>query len=223
MAERCTVLFQGDSITDGNRGRSDDPNHIHGHGYVYLIASRFGAAYAEQGLTFVNRGVSGDRAVDLYARWETEALAFRPRMISVLVGINDILRAIGESESENGGSIDRYERSLRRLLEEAKENDPTVALVVCEPFALRTGMTAKRWEQDWAPRLAEKQRIAKAVADEQGAVFVPLQSVFDKACERADASYWLWDGIHPTTAGHTLLAEQWLHAVGFERWVSDNM
>ena len=27
------ILFQGDSITDGNRGRSVDPNHILGHGY----------------------------------------------------------------------------------------------------------------------------------------------------------------------------------------------
>ena len=26
------ILFQGDSITDGNRGRSADPNHILGHG-----------------------------------------------------------------------------------------------------------------------------------------------------------------------------------------------
>ena len=39
----AVILFQGDSVTDGNRGRSADPNHIHGHGYVYLIASYLGA------------------------------------------------------------------------------------------------------------------------------------------------------------------------------------
>ncbi|MBD3917926.1 SGNH/GDSL hydrolase family protein [Paenibacillus sp. PR3] len=216
---KLTILFQGDSITDGNRGRSEDPNHIHGHGYVYLIASRIGAAYAEHGITFINRGVSGDRAVDLYARWETDALAYRPQMISILVGINDILRGIGEGEA----NFDRYERSLRRLLEEARENDPSVTLVVCEPFALRTGMTAERWEQDWEPRLIEKQRVARAIAEEYDAIFVPLQSVFNEASNRADASYWMWDGVHPTTAGHTLLAEQWLSAVNFEQWLRERL
>ena len=34
-----TIVFQGDSITDGNRGRNSDPNHIHGHGYQYILAS----------------------------------------------------------------------------------------------------------------------------------------------------------------------------------------
>jgi hypothetical protein len=33
------ILFQGDSITDGNRGRSADPNHILGHGYVNFQAA----------------------------------------------------------------------------------------------------------------------------------------------------------------------------------------
>ena len=37
------ILFQGDSITDGNRGRSADLNHVHGHGFVYLLAARLGA------------------------------------------------------------------------------------------------------------------------------------------------------------------------------------
>ena len=31
------ILFQGDSITDGNRGRSSDLNHIMGHGYAFSI------------------------------------------------------------------------------------------------------------------------------------------------------------------------------------------
>ena len=62
FAPHETVLFQGDSITDGNRGRTADPNHILGHGYVFSIASRYGAAYPELGLGFVNRGVSGKHA-----------------------------------------------------------------------------------------------------------------------------------------------------------------
>ena len=52
-------LFQGDSITDGNRGRSADPNHIMGHGYAFSVASRIGADFAESKHSFYNRGISG--------------------------------------------------------------------------------------------------------------------------------------------------------------------
>ncbi|NBV79857.1 MAG: lysophospholipase, partial [Verrucomicrobia bacterium] len=57
FADGTRVLFQGDSITDGNRGRSADPNHILGHGYAFIIAARHGAGFPERKLDFFNRGV----------------------------------------------------------------------------------------------------------------------------------------------------------------------
>ena len=58
------VLFQGDSITDGNRGRSEDPNHILGHGYACMVSARLGADYVTEKPVFVNRGVSGDNLLE---------------------------------------------------------------------------------------------------------------------------------------------------------------
>lgn len=55
-----TILFQGDSITDGGRSRNADWNHIMGHGYGYLIASRLCYDYPKEDLMFYNRGVSGN-------------------------------------------------------------------------------------------------------------------------------------------------------------------
>lgn len=69
-----TVLFQGDSITDGNRGRSDDPNHIHGHGYQYILASEIYGDNLDKNITVINRGVSGNRISDLYDRWEEDCI-----------------------------------------------------------------------------------------------------------------------------------------------------
>jgi len=63
------VLFQGDSITDGGRGRNQDPNHILGCGYVFIIAAKHGATFPELNLAFLNRGVSGNTVSNLAGRW----------------------------------------------------------------------------------------------------------------------------------------------------------
>src|SRR3982751_1244235 len=66
------ILFQGDSITDGNGGRSADPNHILGHGYAFIIAAKYGAAFAPLNLEFINRGISGNTVADLQKRWTSD-------------------------------------------------------------------------------------------------------------------------------------------------------
>jgi len=68
LPESPRLLFQGDSITDGNRGRGADLNHVHGHGFVYLLAARVGAGAPEQNATFLNRGVSGNTVLYLSKR-----------------------------------------------------------------------------------------------------------------------------------------------------------
>lgn len=82
-------LFQGDSITDGNRGRNNDPNHIMGHGYAFSIASRLGADYPEKQFQFYNRGISGNTILDLAQRWQTDTIDLQPDVLSILIGAND--------------------------------------------------------------------------------------------------------------------------------------
>ncbi|MDQ0888554.1 lysophospholipase L1-like esterase [Paenibacillus sp. V4I9] len=125
------ILFQGDSITDGARGRNDDLNHILGHGYPYLIASKLGNELAEKQPLFINRGISGNRVSDLYARWNEDAFSLRPDEISILIGVNDAGRIVN---GDPGGATDRFERSYRHLLGETKEVLPAARLILCEPF-----------------------------------------------------------------------------------------
>src|SRR5665213_406766 len=84
-----TFLFQGDSITDGNRSRNMDWNHVLGHGYAYLIAARLWFDLPHKGFHFFNRGVSGNTVTDLAARWDNDTIALKPDVLSILVGVND--------------------------------------------------------------------------------------------------------------------------------------
>ena len=201
------VLFQGDSITDGNRGRSADPNHILGHGYAFIVAAKYGAAFASLDLDFVNRGVSGNTVLDLGKRWTTDVLDLKPDVLSVLIGINDQGRGV---------PIDQYESHYDALLTAALAANPNLRLVLCEPFTLPVGKRLANYEE-WSAGVRARQNVVARLAAKHSAALVRFQKVFDDACERAPASHWIWDGVHPTYSGHQLMADEWEKAVR-EKW-----
>ncbi len=200
-------LFQGDSITDGNRGRNTDPNHIMGHGYAFAIASRVGADFPEAGYTFYNRGISGNKVPDLQQRWQSDALDIMPDVLSVLIGINDTAAVV---EQRNGAqTVDEFETGYRDLLTRSRTANPGVLLLLGLPFVTEVGNRKNNfglWKEEAAQRAARVRKLAK----EFDALVVDYPAVFEKAASRAPADYWIWDGIHPTVAGHELMAREWI-------------
>ncbi len=201
------ILFQGDSITDGNRGRNNDPNHIMGHGYAFSIASRLGADYPEKQYNFINRGISANKIIDLKARWQTDTLDLKPDVLSILIGVNDSSSMIVNWEPYI--TIEEYENVYRELLEQTVTKFPGIILVLCEPFILEVGNVKSNWEA-FQSDIVKRQAIVRSLAIQYNAVFVGFQEVFNKACEKAPADYWIWDGVHPTVAGHELMAREWI-------------
>ncbi|MDF2922295.1 MAG: lysophospholipase [Paenibacillaceae bacterium] len=201
------VLFQGDSITDAGRNRADG-NSL-GAGYANRISGKLSLQLAESKPVFLNRGISGNRVSDLYARWNEDAIFLQPKRMSILIGVNDAWRIMNELPE---GVVDRFESSYRHLLEITRQYLPETALILCEPFILNCGAPAARWE-DWKSLVGQYQAIVRQLAEEYGALFVALQKPLDDACLRADASFWLGDGVHPTAAGHELISNVWIDAV----------
>ena len=201
--EGCRILFQGDSITDGNRGRNTDPNHILGHGYQFIIASKFGAELAERRLVFMNRGVSGNTVADLTKRWQKDTIALKPDVLSILIGVNDL---------GHGVSVEKYEEQYDALLAGTMKELPDVKLILCEPFGLPVGKRKESWES-YRKDLAVRQAVVAKLAEKYHAADVKFQKVFDDAVERAAADYWIWDGVHPTYSGHQLMADEWVRTV----------
>jgi len=180
-----------------------------GHGYAFSIASRVGARFPEKALTFYNRGVSGNRVRDLLERWQKDTLDLKPDVLSILVGVNDVDAAIRQKDAN---ATKEYEDGYRNLIRQTKTQLPDCLLVLCEPFIAPVGRVKEAW-YDWQAEIQKKQEVGQRLSKEYNTVFVPLQKVFDNAVSRASADYWIWDGIHPTVAGHELITQEWLTQV----------
>jgi lysophospholipase L1-like esterase len=202
------VVFQGDSITDGGRWRTgEDYNHIMGQDYAYIVAAKAGAEYPERGLTFINRGVGGDRVSDLAARWQSDTLALKPNLLSILVGINDTLSA-----GPNGETADDYDRTYDQLLAQTLAALPHVKIVLGEPFLLPVGKYQAGYMAESA-EVKKRQAVVERLAAKYHLPLVRYQDVFDAALQQAPAEHWSWDGVHPTYAGHWLMMQAWLQTV----------
>ncbi|CAL9589793.1 SGNH/GDSL hydrolase family protein [Streptomyces sp. enrichment culture] len=207
------LLFQGDSITDGDRDRGPH-THVNaalGHGYVYLVAARAAARAPGHRWRFTNRGVSGDKVSDLAARWQADTLDMDPDVLSVLIGVNDAWRVVdGESDDLDA---DGFRTVYDALLTRTRLALPDTRLLLCEPFSLPGGADAD-FDAALAAQVQLRQKAVAELAAAHGAELVRLQPVFDEAARRAPATHWIFDGVHPTPAGHQLLADAWVSAAG---------
>jgi lysophospholipase L1-like esterase len=204
------ILFQGDSITDANRNTDTTaPNQASGlgDGYPRFIASRLLADRPADSLEFLNRGISGHKVPQLAERWDKDALDLKPNILSILIGVNDIWHTLSGGYA---GTLEAYEEGYHELLNHTRRALPDVKLVICEPFVLRTGAVTDKW----FPEFDGYRRIAREQATIFGAAFVPFQSMFDEAAQEAPPQYWAGDGVHPTLAGHALMAKKWREVVG---------
>jgi acyl-CoA thioesterase-1 len=198
------VLFYGDSITDAGR-RGENNNGGLGHGYAALAAAVCQARYPELDLRFTNTGISGNRVYDLEKRLQADVLGLEPTVVSILVGINDTWRRYdSDLLSPTGEFAACYRRIVRAVVEEL-----AARLVLCEPFLLPTPPDRQGWREDLDPKIAAVRDLARQF----GATFVPLDGLFAAAACRQAMEYWLPDGVHPTPAGHALIAEAWVRAV----------
>jgi acyl-CoA thioesterase-1 len=197
------VLFQGDSITDAGRDRSN-PQDL-GCGYAMIAASWFQALYPEKEIRFLNRGIAGDRTKDLVKRWQKDCLNLRPTWLSLLIGINDTWRRYDNNEAT---LTQAFEDMYRTLLDRATATGNT-RLILCEPFVLPTPPDRVRWREDLDPKIA----VVRRLAQEYNALLIPFDEIFAQAATRREPAFWAFDGVHPTTAGHALMAQAWLRAV----------
>lgn len=206
-----TILFQGDSITDCGRSRdlatTQRPGAF-GIGYAFTAASRL--ALDEPGkYTFYNRGISGNRIVDVYARIKLDIINLRPDYMSMLIGINDVWHEVARG---NGVETPKFERIYRMLLDEIYEALPDIKILLLTPYVLKGDATVNpddpaKWEYFRTECDARAEAICRIAKDYPVGLSV-TQPLFDAAEKLVPTEQLLTDGVHPGLAGGEILARE---------------
>lgn len=228
------VLFSGDSITDGNRGRSMDCNHIFGHGYQFIAAAKLALDNCAEMPKFINKAYSGATVSYLLERWQEDVIDNKPTVLSILAGVNDAGKGFFDSLTPEQ-TAERYRDNLSCAVSRTLESLNDTKIIICEPFyfPLERGDYSykltphpvceaefKRPDTDDTPEyIAYRVRAtdfirkaAKETAEKFGCTFVPLYDKLSEKIAESAAGYFIWDGTHPSIAGHALIANEWLNA-----------
>lgn len=199
LNENDRILFIGDSITDC--GRDYENFESLGSGYVQKVGGVIDCGFSELNLELINKGISGNRVIDLKKRWKEDCIALSPDILSVYIGINDTWR---KYDANNETPANEFEKIYRELLLEAK-NNLDCQIVMIEPFVVPYPEDREKWREDLNPKIDAVRRLARKFAD----AYVPLDGIFASASCRREAKFWASDGVHPTNAGHALIADAW--------------
>ncbi|NLN19849.1 MAG: SGNH/GDSL hydrolase family protein [Firmicutes bacterium] len=200
------ILFQGDSITDVGRRRN--VMYDLGNGYVSMIRGLISALRPDLSVEILNRGNSGDRTTELLQRWQQDCLDLHPDWLSIYIGVNDVWRKRTERQGgQRHVPLPEYVTNYRRLLDQARDAGIRNLVLVSPTFI------DKYLNSDLNQLIAEYDHAVQGLAQEYGALYVPLRQRLQEVLLRNPEIEWLGDGCHPTPAGHAFIAATWLETV----------
>ncbi|MFC2947757.1 SGNH/GDSL hydrolase family protein [Virgibacillus sediminis] len=197
------VVFIGDSITDA--GRRTDPDQI-GTGYVQLVHDYLLTSYPDKDWEILNRGVGGDRIIDLRERWQEDVLDLKPDVLSISIGINDVWRQLDEPNIEHV-TPEQFEQIYGELLGKVKE-ETDAKIILMEPTVIEEDPFATGNEK-LKPYVDAVQRTAEKF----DTVLVPTHDAFIHYLGAENGEKLTTDGVHMNQLGNMLMATTWIKAV----------
>jgi len=209
IPEGLTILFQGDSITDGGRRKdryyANDSGGM-GGGYVSMLVGDLLKTYPNKGFNIYNRGISGHKVFQLANRWNEDCLQLKPDVLSLMIGVNDFWHTLTHNYK---GTIKVYKNDLIALLDRTMQENPDLKMIIGEPFAVKRGTAVADF---FDGTFDEYRHASREVAEQFGAAFLPYHSIFEEAAVIGGPQHWCPDGVHPSLAGCALMADEWMKA-----------
>ncbi len=211
--DKQTLLFVGDSITDCGRLRPVAANTPDlGAGYVSQCAALLAAHAPDRALHVLNAGCSGNRVIDLAARWDEDVLAHKPDWVSVMIGINDVWRHFDHPFLRQVG-LDEFRETLSGLV---KRTLPHVeGMILLTPFYIEANR-----EEPMRRMMDAYGAAVREIATAEKTLFGDTQAAFDSYLRHHATQTLCGDRVHPNAIGHALLSRVFLNATGFQ-WLAD--
>ena len=201
------ILFLGDSITDMSRNRETEFFYnSYGFAYPLFIEGELATKYPKQ-FEVLNKGISGNRVVDLYSRIKIDCWNHKPDVVSIFIGVNDVWHGLFEGIG-NGVDIERFEKVYRMLIDDTKKALPCAKFILVAPFFLEGGATNERMDE--FVNIYKYADVVRKIANDYGFPIVDLQEKFTSLAKNNGASHYLYDGVHPTIAASKIIADEWL-------------
>ena len=226
--ERKTILFQGDSLTDCGRARTNpDVNTGLGDGYVTMVAGEIGCKYPF--IDVMNRGVGGNRAADIYARWLEDMREVPFDLIHVYHALNDVGFQL---RLNKGSDPERFEFIYDRMLYEVKQTHPDAGIIMGQPYILKKNLEGNRYIHPqfgndiyenydlWSQQAKERGEICERLAQKYGAIYVRYWDALEEAQKTISVDDLSVDCIHLTARGNYILAQACIKAI--EGYVKKN-
>jgi len=201
------IEFIGDSITDCDR-RMPEYSPL-GWGYVREIHRLLQAGYPELRLSVINKGISGNRIIDLTARWETDTISVAPDWLFIYIGINDVWRMF-EGDAKEAVRLPDFVQNYHHLIKVTQEKCQATHIRLVSPF-----LAEKNQEDPFRRKLCDFQTSIDEIGEAYSIPVIHLQPAFDWAMLSKPTAFWANDRVHPTSEGHMLIALTILRACGF--------
>ncbi|MEZ6125338.1 MAG: SGNH/GDSL hydrolase family protein [Planctomycetaceae bacterium] len=210
-----TLVFLGDSIT-------------HQRLYTQYVEDFFYTRFPKLRITFHNAGIGGARAWDALARLNRDVLDYRPRYVTILLGMND-----GSYQPFNADVFATYSHDMTELVTRIQQAGATPVLMSPTMFdarAARMKPNARRPRTEetlaeYNSVLAYYGRWLQDMAVEHGLSYVDMFSLLNdltlEARETDPAFTLIKDAIHPDAPGQLVMAFAMIDDLGLRGQVSN--
>jgi len=165
--------------------------------YTEILRLRLSDAFPKNSIEAINAGISGNTTVNALERIESDVLAHKPDLVTVMFGLNDMTRV----------PLEDYRTNLKTIVERCRAAGAEV--VLCTPN------NVEDTEGRPTAKLLEYCTVIREVAEEQKVPLADCYATFEDIRQKGGRKWALMmsDEIHPNMDGHEMIARTIAHAM----------
>lgn len=215
LQEGDSIVFLGDSIT-------------HQRLYTQYVEDFFYTRYPTMRLKLHNAGVGGAQAWDALARFDQDVAAYKPKYVTILLGMND-----GRYQPYNEEIFQTYRQDMTELLTQIEAIGATPILMTPTMFDARAKRmkdnpnrpTPEATRELYNSVLAYYGTWLRDVAQREGFGFVDMWGPLNNltmAERKSDPNFtMITDAVHPDAPGQVVMATAMIEDLGLKGPVSN--